>query len=284
VQSGRAQTPAQDTCDGPVYSVKELTRKAKIGQRDFPTWTQEARSHDVHGRVVLEAVLCYTGKVTDVQVIESLPDGMTEKVIEAARSTQFTPAEVDGHPASQKIQFEYSFNERGGFNRIAAKKAEGRPIRFIEIIGNRRLRDKEVLQLLQTRPGETFSEQRITNDLEVVLATGYFDPKNTRVDVEATTDGDVGVIFEVCEQPLIDEIRFEGLVGVAQQDVSEAWRAQEIDLHKGGVYNPVTVKAAMDVIRRLLALRGQPNTEIETRTDQENSTSLTLTFVINRKL
>src|SRR5262245_37969498 len=79
---------AQDSCAGPVYSWNELTHKAKIGQRDWPLFTKEALAHDVHGRVVLEATLCYTGKVTEVQVLESLPYGLTESAVESARSTK----------------------------------------------------------------------------------------------------------------------------------------------------------------------------------------------------
>jgi TonB family protein len=75
--------------------------------------TQEALAHDVHGRVVLEAVLCRTGRVTDLRVVESLPYGMTEKSIESVRQLKFTPAEMNWHTVSQKMRFEFYFNERG---------------------------------------------------------------------------------------------------------------------------------------------------------------------------
>src|SRR6266542_501687 len=90
VLCARAQSLDQETCDGPVYLASELSRRATITSRPDPAMTQEAVSHDVHGRVVIEAVLCHTGKVTDVLVIETLPDGMTEKAVESVRSTKFT--------------------------------------------------------------------------------------------------------------------------------------------------------------------------------------------------
>src|SRR5438876_8171104 len=72
-----------ETCNGPIYQTKDLTHRATITFRPMPTMTQEALVHEVHGRVVLEAVLCRTGRVTDLRVIESLLYGMTEKAVEA---------------------------------------------------------------------------------------------------------------------------------------------------------------------------------------------------------
>jgi len=239
--------------------------------------TKEALSHDVHGRVVIEAVLCHTGKVTDVLVIETLPDGMTEKAVEAARSTKFTPAQINGQPVSQKVGFEFSFNERG--LEIAAKEAEGRLVDFLEIVGNRRLTDKEVLECIQTRPGEAFSVERIKKDLAAILATGQFD-KRLRVAVEESGRGGVGVVFEVQELPLISDLKFEGLEGISEAVILEALQKDGIDLQQGRVYDPVKVRAARMVIRKLLELNGRSNAEIQVRTDEATSTTLNLTFIV----
>jgi len=240
--------------------------------------TQEALSHDVHGRVVIEAVLCHTGKVTDVRVIESLPDGMTEKVVEAARSTKFTPAEINGHPVSQKMRFEFSFNERG-LDEIAAKEAEGLLVDFLEIVGNRRVTDKEIRECIQTQPGEPFREERIKKDLAVILATGQFN-KTTRVAVEESGRGGVGVVFEVQELPLISDLKFEGLEGISEAVILEELQRNGIDLQRGRVYDPVKVRAARMVIRKLLELNGRSNAEVQVRTDDGTSTTLNLTFIV----
>src|SRR6267378_3587266 len=82
----RAQNPDQknisENCRGPIYSSREVTRRAKITGRLDIHITEGALVHDVHGRVVIEAVLCRTGRVTDLRVIESLPYGMTEIALE----------------------------------------------------------------------------------------------------------------------------------------------------------------------------------------------------------
>jgi TonB family protein len=100
----------EDTCAKPIYNRKEVTRPAKITSKPEPVIPEEARAKQVKGRVILTAVLCHTGKVTDIVVVEGLPYGVTEKMIENARQTGFTPAEKDEQPVSQEQRFEYEIN------------------------------------------------------------------------------------------------------------------------------------------------------------------------------
>lgn len=89
------------TCRGPIYSSQGVTRRAKITRPLDIKITQEALDHNVHGRMVI-AVLCRTGRVTDLRVVESLPYGMTENALEVVRSLTFTPAELNWHSVSQR--------------------------------------------------------------------------------------------------------------------------------------------------------------------------------------
>jgi len=59
---------------------------------------------------MLRAVLSSGGQITNIQPMKRLPDGLTEKAIEAARRITFTPAEKDGRPVSQYITLVYNFN------------------------------------------------------------------------------------------------------------------------------------------------------------------------------
>src|SRR5437870_13333621 len=117
VIAARAQNQNQknssQTCRGPIYTPQEVTRRAKLTRPLDIRITDEALAHDVHGRIVIEAVLCRTGRVTDVRVIESLPYGMTENALAEVRSLRFTPAEMNWHTVSQKQRFEFGINERG---------------------------------------------------------------------------------------------------------------------------------------------------------------------------
>ncbi len=93
-----------------TFTVKEVTRRAVITSKPEPQFTEEARKNNVTGEVVLRMVLSSSGAVTGIQPVKRLPDGLTEKAIEAARRIQFTPAEKDGHKVSQYVSVVYNFN------------------------------------------------------------------------------------------------------------------------------------------------------------------------------
>lgn len=95
---------------GNIYPISEVTRKALITYKPEPGFTAKARSNNVSGVVRLRAVLDSDGTVRNIVAIKRLPDGLTEKSIEAARKIKFTPATIDGRPVSQIVILEYNFN------------------------------------------------------------------------------------------------------------------------------------------------------------------------------
>ncbi|HEY1404916.1 MAG TPA: energy transducer TonB [Pyrinomonadaceae bacterium] len=95
---------------GRTFRVNEVTRKAQITAKPEPLYTEEARKNQVIGTVRLRLVLSASGQVTGITPLTKLPDGLTEKAIEAARRIGFTPAEKDGRKVSQYVTIEYNFN------------------------------------------------------------------------------------------------------------------------------------------------------------------------------
>jgi TonB family protein len=95
--------------DGP-FRASEVERRAVITHKPEPGFTKEARENDVYGVVRLRAVLSSKGEVTKLSVIKGLPDGLTEKAIEAAMQIRFTPAQRYGHAVSQYVTLEYNFS------------------------------------------------------------------------------------------------------------------------------------------------------------------------------
>jgi TonB family protein len=85
-------------------------RKAIIVYKPEPAYTEEARRKRVSGPVRLRLVLGKAGDVRDVSVIKSLPEGLTERALDAARYMLFFPALKDGRPASQYVVVEYGFH------------------------------------------------------------------------------------------------------------------------------------------------------------------------------
>ncbi|MFL6255088.1 MAG: energy transducer TonB, partial [Pyrinomonadaceae bacterium] len=92
------------------FKQSEVTRKAIITFKVEPGFTEWARRFNVTGVVRLRAILHNTGTVQSISVVKSLPHGLTEKSIAAARQIHFEPAQKDGHPVSQYVVLEYNFN------------------------------------------------------------------------------------------------------------------------------------------------------------------------------
>jgi TonB family protein len=275
----RNQKDRQEKCAGPVYTYQQVTRRARITQPLDIKITEDARAHDVHGRIVVEAVLCRTGRVTDLRVTESMPYGMNESALEAVRRITFTPAEMNWHTVSQRKRFEFLIND-SGIREIAPGNAAGRLVEAVEVMGNQRLSKEEILRWVHTRPGEGYSQDQITKDLNAVLATGYFDKLRTRVNAEDGIRGGVVVTFEVFELPLISEVKFEGLKDLTEPVILDALLKENIDVRKGAVYDRAKVRGAVRAIRNLLESKGQGNANVEVLNDYVTATTIVLTFVI----
>jgi TonB family protein len=93
-------------------SIEPMTKDLRptITYREKAKYTVEARDNGVEGTVVLRVVFHANGSITDIKVIRGLPDGLTEKAIEAAKKIRFTPAMRDEAPVSVRGSLEYTFN------------------------------------------------------------------------------------------------------------------------------------------------------------------------------
>jgi protein TonB len=92
-----------------IYTLKEVDERFQILKKPEPGYTREARRHLTHGYVMLRAILAADEKVKHIEVITGLPDGLSDKAIEAARQIKFKPARKDGKPVSAWIDLEYGF-------------------------------------------------------------------------------------------------------------------------------------------------------------------------------
>jgi TonB family protein len=93
-----------------IFRGSEVTVRATILAKPEPGFTEEARRNNVTGTIRLRAVLAADGRIRNIAVVRSLPDGLTERAISAARGIKFKPAFKDGHAVSQYVTLEYNFN------------------------------------------------------------------------------------------------------------------------------------------------------------------------------
>jgi hypothetical protein len=109
--SGVAQQPAREAkdpeCTITAYNGNQLDQKPKILAKPEPKFSPEERRRHYREVITLRALLCGTGKVTDIEVKDGVGDGADEKAIEAARMIKFTPAEKDGNKVSRFVTLKY---------------------------------------------------------------------------------------------------------------------------------------------------------------------------------
>lgn len=81
-----------------------------ITYKEKARYTEIARINKVQGSVVLRVVFREDGKLTNIEAIRGLPDGLTRKAIEAAQLIRFQPATKEGKPVTVSGQMEFTFN------------------------------------------------------------------------------------------------------------------------------------------------------------------------------
>src|SRR5436190_12626460 len=157
-------------CRGPVYEAKDVAVRAKLTSRPDFQVLYETLGAGVEAHVVVEAVLCRDGFVTDFKVTRSEPANAAEFAVAALSLMPFKPAESNWHTVSQRQQFDLTFNQHGvsGID-LANTPPEGLMVKRsprlteeVDIIGNRRLTKEEILAWIKTRPGDPYDADQVS--------------------------------------------------------------------------------------------------------------------------
>jgi TonB family protein len=92
------------------FRGSEVEQRARLLFKPEPQYTEEARRNQITGTVMLRVVFSSAGQVEQIRAVQTLPFGLTERAIAAARQIKFVPATKSGHPVSVYMQLEYNFN------------------------------------------------------------------------------------------------------------------------------------------------------------------------------
>jgi outer membrane protein insertion porin family len=153
-------------------------------------------------------------------------------------------------------------------------------VESVDIQGNRRLRDDDLLYYIKTRAGDTFNPQQLERDLKELLSLNFFDKTATKVLTEEGVRGGVNVIFEVKELPLIRDLRFEGAKAIQESDILKEFREKRVGISKEAIFDPVKSKNGVRVLREMLAAKGFPNADVKIETEEVSATSIAVIFNI----
>ena len=92
------------------FRGSEVEQRARLLFKPEPQYTEEARRNQITGTVMLRVVFSSGGQVEQIRAVQTLPFGLTERAIAAARQIKFVPATKSGHSVSVYMQLEYNFN------------------------------------------------------------------------------------------------------------------------------------------------------------------------------
>src|SRR5439155_11330942 len=91
-------------------------------------------------------------------------------------------------------------------NTIFRSPEQQQLVEDVDIQGNRRLRDEDLMYYIKTRKGDVYDPAQLERDLKELLSLNFFDKTATRVLTEEGVRGGVKVIFEVKELPIIRDL------------------------------------------------------------------------------
>ena len=101
---------ANDANFDSIHKSSELTNRVRVISKPEPRYTEQARMSQTTGTVVLRCIFSKSGAVENIGVIKDLPNGLTDRAIDAARRIRFIPGFKDGNFVSTWMQLEYNFN------------------------------------------------------------------------------------------------------------------------------------------------------------------------------
>lgn len=93
-----------------AFVVRDVDRAAIIVSKPDPTYTIDAKRNLITARVTFRVVLAANGEVVNIRVMEDLPFGMSDSVMDAAKQIRFIPALKGGQNVSMTIALEYDIS------------------------------------------------------------------------------------------------------------------------------------------------------------------------------
>ncbi len=148
-------------------------------------------------------------------------------------------------------------------------------IASVNVSGLSTIDEADVLRVVDLKPGEEFSLQRLDAAIAHLRKWGVFDQIN--VSPEMTPEG-VALDIELSEATVIAAIDVEGNYPYIEEKVRKF-----LTLHPGDIYTPERLQEQIDRIREFYAREGYQNTEVYASEEPaQERNAIILTFRIDR--
>src|SRR5258708_22740615 len=96
------------------FSFAQDTR-LKILEQPKPELPQNYLTLDVQGTVLLRIQFLDFGEIGEITALKTLPSGLTERAVVAARKIKFEPEKKDGKPVTVTREIQYFYSWNGGW-------------------------------------------------------------------------------------------------------------------------------------------------------------------------
>ena len=137
------------------------------------------------------------------------------------------------------------------------------------MVGNRRVEPETVRSYLKFNIGDAYDAGKVDESLKALFATGLF--SDVRIDREAA-----GVLITVVENPVIDQVAFEG-----NREVDKATLEGEVQLKPRSVFTRSRAQADVQRILDVYRRQGRFAAAVEPKLIELDSNRVNLVFEVN---
>ena len=153
-----------------------------------------------------------------------------------------------------------------------AEKAEGSPIVAIEIEGNRRISQDDVVLYLREHVGQNFKVDTLAGDVRALWDSGFFE--DVQVDLTPTDRG-VRLRFKVTERPNIKGIDFDGNVEIETDKLLEA-----IEIKPNTILSIPAVRRSVSKVKDAYAEKGYFLADVDFTVDPQRDNEVIVKFKV----
>lgn len=128
-------------------------------------------------------------------------------------------------------------------------------IEKVVVSGNRRIESSAIMTAIKLKPGDTFFEEKIDDDIKSIFSLGFF--TDVKAEKDATDKGLV-ITYRVTEKPVVREIVFEGNKALGSEKLKEA-----LDIKPNSIFSSKELIKSIAKIKKLYTDEGYSQAEIE---------------------
>jgi outer membrane protein insertion porin family len=157
-------------------------------------------------------------------------------------------------------------------NSVCTGFAQEGVIKEIVVFGNERVDEEVILKEIGSKAGETFSQERVREDIKAIYRLGYF--RDVQVDVSETA-GEIILTFAVIEKPFVVNIIISGNVKLDQEEIEEV-----IEVKRDTVLDMGKVQSSVTQIKKLYTSKRYFGSEVNHWVEVEKGNKAVVYFDI----